>query len=41
MRCAVVGTQPRRWYEEEGLLPRRAPGKQRFESLDELIKANK
>jgi hypothetical protein len=41
MRCAVVGTQSPRWYEDEGLIAPRAPGKQRFESLDELINANK
>jgi hypothetical protein len=40
MRCVVVGTQPPQWYEDQGLLPQRAPGKQRFESLDEMIEAS-
>jgi hypothetical protein len=41
MRCAVAGTQPRQWYEEQGLVAPRAPGKQRFESLDEMIRARR
>lgn len=38
MRLVVLGHKPRSWYEEEGLLPRRSPGKRRFESLDAAIK---
>jgi hypothetical protein len=39
MHLAVVGKKPRRWYEEEGLVPRRAPEKRRYESLDALVKS--
>ena len=41
MRLVVVGGKPRRWYEEQGLLPPRAPGKRRFKSLAELIRFKK
>jgi hypothetical protein len=41
MSMVVVGTKPSRWYEKEGLVSRRSPVKQQFESLDEMIKARK
>lgn len=41
MRCVVAGAQPERWYEEQGLVPVKVAGKQRYESLDKMIKAKK
>ncbi len=39
MSRVVVGSPPRSWYEDEGLLAPRSPGKRRFKSLDELVKS--
>jgi hypothetical protein len=41
MQCVVVGVKPERWYEEQGLVPPKVTDKQRYPSLDELIKAKK
>lgn len=41
IRMVVVGNPPRRWYEEQKLIPERSPGKQRYPSMTEMVKANK
>ncbi len=41
MSQVVVGSKPRSWYEDEGLIAQRSSGKRRFTSLDELVKSQR